>query len=96
MLPTKFRFIWPSGSEERIFLNQPIRNKNFLWQPCLLTDREEMCNLYTGPCINASYQVSGHLVKRIRTKCAILIEDLPQMLPTKFHFIWRSSFRGED
>ena len=24
------------------FLNRPIRNKNCLWQPCLLTNRDEM------------------------------------------------------
>jgi hypothetical protein len=28
-----------------IFRNQPIRNKNCLWWPCLLTDRDEMSNL---------------------------------------------------
>jgi hypothetical protein len=39
MLPTKFRFIWPSGFRgEYFFRNQPIRNKNCLWRPCLLTD----------------------------------------------------------
>jgi hypothetical protein len=27
---------------------------------------------------------------------AIFIEDLPQMLPTKFQFIWLRGFRGED
>jgi hypothetical protein len=94
MIPTKFRFIWPSGfrgeefkksanqkhespvaamfanasgrneqilqrtfhrcflpsfgsfgqavSEENIFKNRPIRNKNCLWRPCLLMDRDEM------------------------------------------------------
>jgi hypothetical protein len=26
-------------SEEKIFKNRPIRNKNCLWRPCLLTDR---------------------------------------------------------
>jgi hypothetical protein len=26
----------------RYFRNQPIRNKNCLWWPCLLTDRDEM------------------------------------------------------
>jgi hypothetical protein len=26
----------------RFFRNQPIRNKNCLWRPCLLTDRNEM------------------------------------------------------
>jgi hypothetical protein len=37
--------------------------KNCLWQPCLLTDRDEISNLYKGPSIDASYQVSIHLVK---------------------------------
>ena len=32
----------------------------------------------------------------IGTKRAILIENLPQMLPTKFLFIWQSGFREED
>jgi hypothetical protein len=45
----------------RFFRNWPIRNKNCLWRPCLLTDREEMCNLYRGPSIDVSYQVSVHL-----------------------------------
>jgi hypothetical protein len=26
----------------------------------------------------------------------LFIEDLPRMLPTRFWFIWLSSFRGED
>jgi hypothetical protein len=38
-------------SEKKIFRNQPTRNKNCLWQPCLLTDREEISNLYRGPSI---------------------------------------------
>jgi hypothetical protein len=29
----------------RFFRNQPIRNKNYLWWPCLLMDRDEMSNL---------------------------------------------------
>ena len=29
----------------RFFLNQPIRNKNCLCWPCLLMDRDKMCNL---------------------------------------------------
>jgi hypothetical protein len=47
----------------RFFRNQPIRNKNGLWWPCLLTDRDEMSILYRGPAIDASYQVSVHLAK---------------------------------
>ena len=52
----------------RFFRNQPIRNKNCLWQPCLLTDRDEMSNIYRGHDINASYHVSVHLVKRFQRR----------------------------
>jgi hypothetical protein len=45
----------------RFFRNQPIRNKNCLWWPCFLTDRDEMSNLYRGPSIDAFYQVSVQL-----------------------------------
>jgi hypothetical protein len=47
-------------------------NKNCLWWPCLLTDRDEMSNLYRGHAIDASYQVSVQLAKRFqrrRLKC---------------------------
>jgi hypothetical protein len=50
-------------SEEKNFENQPIRNKNHLWWPCLLMDRDEMSNLYRGPSIDASYHVSVHLAR---------------------------------
>ena len=61
MLPTKFRIIWPSGFRGEEFKNRPIRNKNRLWWPCLLMDWDRMSNLYRGPSIDASYQVSVHL-----------------------------------
>ena len=38
----------------------------------------------------------GHVSNRIGTKLALIVEDLPRMLPTKFRFIWASGFRGED
>jgi hypothetical protein len=49
-------------SEEKNFKNQPIRNKSRLWRPCLLTDRDEMSNLYRGPSIDASDQVSAQVI----------------------------------
>ena len=60
------RFLPSFGSfghavSEEIFRNRPIRNKNRLWWPCLLMDRDRMSNLYRGPSIDASYQVSVHL-----------------------------------
>ena len=54
------------------FRNQPIRNKNCLWRPCLLLDRYKMSNLYRAPSIDASYQVLDHLAKGFqmrRLKC---------------------------
>ena len=61
--------LWPGELK-----NQPIRNKNRLWQPCLLIDRDEMSKPYRGPSIDASYQVSVHLAKgfqRRRLKCEV-------------------------
>jgi hypothetical protein len=127
MLPSKFRFIWPSGfrgeefkksanqkqespvaamfvngsgrneyflsrtahrgllpsfgsfgqevSEEKNFKNQTIRNKSRLWRPCLLTDRDEMSNLYRGPSIDVSYQVSVHLAKRFQRRRILKISQ---------------------
>jgi hypothetical protein len=53
-------------SEEKNLKNQPIRNKSRLWRSYLLTDRDEMSNIYIGPSIDASYQVSVHLAKRFQ------------------------------
>ena len=52
----------------RFFRNQPIRNKNCLWWPCLLTYRDVMSNLYRGHAIDASYQVLVHLAKRFQRR----------------------------
>ena len=56
-------------SEEKIFFrNKPIRNKNCLWWPCLLMDRDEMSNRNRGLSIDASYKVSIHLAKRFQRR----------------------------
>ena len=54
--------------KEKNFKNQPIKNKNRLWWPCLLMDRDGMSNLYRGPSIDASYQVSDHLAMRFQRR----------------------------
>jgi hypothetical protein len=46
-------------------------------------DRDEMCNRYRGPSIDASYQVSVHLAEgfqRIRLKCEKLTDDRRQVM----------------
>ena len=61
MLPTNGQVV----TENRNFRNRTIRNKNCLCQPYLLMDRDEMSNLYRGPAIDASYQVSVHLANAV-------------------------------
>jgi hypothetical protein len=36
-------------------IGQSLRNKNYLWRPCLLMDRDKMCKLYRGLSIDVSY-----------------------------------------
>jgi hypothetical protein len=77
MLPS-FGSFGQAVSEEKNFLNRPIRNKNCLWWPCLLMDRDEISNIHRGPSIDASYQVSVHLAEgfqRRRLKCEKLMDD---------------------
>jgi hypothetical protein len=65
------------------FRYQSIRNKNCLWWPCLLTNQDEISTLYRGPSIDASYQVSVHMVEgfqRRRLKCEKLTDDGRQMM----------------
>jgi hypothetical protein len=51
-------------------------------------DRDKMSNLYKGPSIDASYQVSVHLAEgfqRRRLKCEKLTDDGRQVM-AKAHF----------
>ena len=56
---------------------------------CLLMDRDEMCNLYRGSSIDASYLVSVHLAEgfqRRRLKCEKLTDDGRQVM-AKAHIV---------
>jgi hypothetical protein len=59
---------WSVNKHEKISRNRPIRNKNCLWWPCLLMDRDEMSNRYRGPPIDASCKVSVHLAKQFQRR----------------------------
>jgi hypothetical protein len=50
-----------------------------------LKPRDEMNNLYRGPPIDASYQVSVHLAKRFQRRQIILVSD---WLILKCFLIW--------
>ena len=75
MHPTKFRYIWPSVSE-KILKNRPIRGKNGLWWPCLLTDQKDISNRNRGLSIDASYQVSVHLAKQFQRRRIFLNQPI--------------------
>ena len=90
MLPTKFRFIWESGIRGDFFRNQPIRNKNGLWRPCLLMDQDQMSILYRGPSREAWYQVSVHLAKWFQRRTFFKLANQKQELPMVAMFVNRS------
>ena len=62
-------------SEQKIFRNRPIRNKNCLWLPCLLMDLDKMNILYRGPSIDASYQILVRLAKRFQRRNFLEIDQ---------------------
>jgi hypothetical protein len=49
-------------------INQPSRKKNCLWWSCLLTVQGEMSNIYRGPSIDASFQVSVRFAKQFQRR----------------------------
>jgi hypothetical protein len=78
------------GGPLKRFRNRLIRNKNCLWWPCLLMDRDKMSNRFRGPPIDASYKVSIHLAKqfqRRRLKCEKLTDDRRQVM-AKAHIVF--------
>ena len=60
--------------QSRRFL-EPTRDNNCLWQPCLLTDRDEISILYRGPSIDASYQVMVQLAKQFQGRRFLEIDQ---------------------
>jgi hypothetical protein len=70
-----FRSFGQAVSEEKIFRNRPIRNKNCLGRLCLLTDQNRMSNSHRGPSIDASYHVSVHLAKLFQSRRFLEIDQ---------------------
>jgi len=75
---------------EEFFRNEPIRNKNCLWWPCLLTYRDEMCNVYRGPSIDVFLPSSVHLAKWFRRRFFLNRPIRNKELPVAAMFVNRS------
>ena len=71
----------------RFFRNRPIRNKNCMWWPFLISDQDEMSNLQRGHSIDASYQVSVHLAKRFQRRFFFKSANQKQELPVAAMFV---------
>jgi hypothetical protein len=63
MFPTNLLFIWPRSFRGEDFLEINQSETRIACGGCLLTNRDQMCNHYRGPSIDASYQVLVHLAK---------------------------------
>jgi hypothetical protein len=102
------------------------QNKNCLWRPCLLTDRDEMSSFIEEAILVSDWSISkkssplkpfgqmnqnlvGSIYGRLlissrsvnkhghhRQLFFLVISKKSSPLPTKFGFIWPSSYRGED
>ena len=66
MLPTKFWFIWPSGFRGEDFFIKLTNQKQEL--PMMAMFVNGSSNIYRGPSIDASYQLSVHLDKRFQRR----------------------------
>jgi hypothetical protein len=60
--------LWEDSFRGEEFLKSVNQKQESPAQPCLLMDRDGMSNLYRGPSIDASYQVSVHLAKRLQKR----------------------------
>ena len=78
MLPTKFRFIWPSSFRGEDFLKSANQKQELPVVAMFVNGSEQNEQIYKGPSIDASYQVSAHLAEgfqRRRLKCEKLTDD---------------------
>ena len=68
MLPTEFRFIWPSGFREEEFKKSANQKNESSVAPMFVNGSGLNEQSYRGPSIDASYQVSVHLAKRFQRR----------------------------
>jgi hypothetical protein len=68
MLPIMFRFIWPNGFRGEESKKSAYQKQELPVVAMFVTDRDGMSNLYRGPSIDASYQVSVHLAKQFQRR----------------------------
>jgi hypothetical protein len=71
----------------RYFRYRPIRSKNCLWWPCLLTNRDEMSNPHRGHSIDTSCHAQVNLTKHFQRRRFVLNRPI-----RKKNCLWRAMF----
>ena len=72
MLPTKFRFIWPSSFRGEDLKKSANQKQELPVAAMFVNGSGQKSSLYKGPSIDVSYQVSVHLAEgfqRRRLRC---------------------------
>ena len=69
------------------FRNRPKRNKNCLWWPYLLTDKNGMSNSYRDPSIDASYHASVKFAQLFQSKTFHISTNQKNELPVEAMFV---------
>ena len=91
MLPTKFRFIWPSSFREEDFQKSTDQKQELPVVAMFVNGSGRNSNLYRGPAIDASCQVSVHLAKRFqRRRFFFKSANQKQELPMEVMLVNRS------
>jgi hypothetical protein len=75
MLPTNFRYIRPNSFRGEEVLKSANQKQESLVAAMFVNESGRMSNLYRGPSIDASYQVSVHLTKRLQKRRNFLISQ---------------------
>jgi hypothetical protein len=90
MLPTMFRFIWPSGFRGEDFSKSANRKQELPVATMFVNESGQ--NMQS---LDASYQVSVHLAEgfqRRRLKCEKLTDDGCQVM-AKAHCLWQGELK---
>ena len=75
MLPVKLPFIWPNGFSEE-FQKLTNQKQELPMAALFVNESDKMSNLYRGPSIDVSYQVSVHLAKQFQKRKFLEIDQL--------------------
>ena len=75
MLPTKFRFIWPSGFREEDLKKSTNQKQELPVAAMFVNGSGQNEQSYREPSIDASYQVSVHLAKRFQRRRILKISQ---------------------